>query len=355
MIQSRARIRVVQLIIATLLMATGCGRDYGPGPRFGVNVHVPNNPKTYGLVSDAGIGWIRVDFNWLTFEPRQDEFDWTIWDRVVAKANEHNLMIFATVAYSPSWATDGSEWKGVPCDPSDWYDAVYQAVSRYKDSVQYWGMWNEPNLPHFWEGTRQQYIDIILKNGAEALRAANPHAKVCAPGLAHLQHGQRDWYLWLKECIEQAGDQIDVVTHNVYDKQGSEFVTAKLDDSHPLSEDPVSRDRRTLAHDPTVWSDERVPSVKEVLQYTGWLGRPFWITETGLKYDYGPGVVASYYTDLLETWFTQDKQRDWIEKIFFYDFEQDPNSDQLWGMTESDLTPRAHYWAYKYFIYNADR
>ena len=355
----RATYKAFALVVVFPTMVAGCGarnaRDYGPGSRFGVNVHNELQPKVYQSVADAGIGWVRVDFNWITFEPKQDKFDFSHWDGLVKNATARGLRVFGTIAYTPAWATRGKPHTGVPNDPADWYDAVYRTVSRYKDTVHHWGMWNEPNLPNFWSGTREQYIKDILKNGANAVHAADPNAKVCGPGLAHLKHEQRDWYLWLKECIEQAGDKIDVVTHNVYDKRGSSHVTAKLNASHPL-EGAAAGGGRTLADNAEIWSDDRTPSIKEVLQCTGWLGKPFWITETGWKFDYGEALVASYYTDLLETWFTGRGDHDWVDKIFFYSFRQDSNSIQLWGMVEPNLKPRGHYWAYKYFIhYNARR
>jgi len=53
-----------------------------------------------------------------------------------------------------------------------------RVAARYAGTIQAWGLWNEPNLTQFWSGTRQQFIDVVLKPGADAIHAANPSALV---------------------------------------------------------------------------------------------------------------------------------------------------------------------------------
>jgi len=144
-------------------------------------------------------------------------------------------------------------------------------------------MWNEPNLSQFWSGSRTQYIDLILKNGADAVHAAAPEAKVCGPELAHLSSAS--WDGWLTDCINQAGSRLDVVTHHAYSSSGYSGVTDRLEK-------------------PPVWPWDP-PSVKQVLQNTGWFGRPFWLTETGWESaEVGEANQAAYHTGLLNDWFT---------------------------------------------------
>ena len=62
-----------------------------------------------------------------------------------------------------------------------------------------WGLWNEPNLPSYWQGSRREYIYQILIPGALAVRAADPSALVAGPDLAHLSSGS--WDTWLREVL----------------------------------------------------------------------------------------------------------------------------------------------------------
>jgi xylan 1,4-beta-xylosidase len=116
----------------------------------------------------------------------------------------------------PAWATDGLPYSGIPRNVADWTDFCTRSVQRYKTSIRAWGFWNEPNLSGSWSGTRQQFIDIILKPGADAVHAADRGTIVAGPDLAHLESGGALWYSWLADIIQQMGGRLDVVTHHAY-------------------------------------------------------------------------------------------------------------------------------------------
>jgi len=339
----------------TCLWTCAClAQDLGPNVNspYGINFHAPGGadlPVLADEVKNCGIGWIRVDFNWFDIETSQNNFNWALYDTIVAVANSRNLIVFATIAYSPQWATLGAVRVGVPKDPADWYDICYQCARRYDGNhghgiVKYWGMWNEANLDGFFEGTQQQYIDIILKNGADGIHAGNPNAKVCGPEMAHLTSGDKDWYDWLRKSIEQAGSKLDICTHHMYDGDGFRDITDKLE--HPTA----------FGGNPRMWGIAN-PSVKEVLQYAGWYGKPFWFTETGWESrDVGETNQANYYAGLLNDWCTGRPGRGWLHRIFFYELMDTPSFPSLsWGIvalgpahTISHRKPA--YAAYKKFI-----
>ncbi|HSN86376.1 MAG TPA: hypothetical protein VL025_06430, partial [Thermoanaerobaculia bacterium] len=151
---------------------------------YGVNIHLPQGAELEQILNrarDAGIGWVRIDFVWAYVETSRDHFDWTVYDNIAAEARERGIEIFASLVYSPDWATGGPTLIGVPDDPDEWADFCERAARRYRGTIRHWGLWNEPNLPHFWDGTRRQYIDLILKPGAAAIRAGNPDALVGGP------------------------------------------------------------------------------------------------------------------------------------------------------------------------------
>jgi hypothetical protein len=112
----------------------------------------------------------------------------------------------------PAWATDGLPYSGIPRNVADWTDFCTRSVQRYKTSIRAWGFWNEPNLSGSWSGTRQQFIDIILKPGADAVHAADPGTIVAGPDLAHLESGGALWYSWLADIIQQMGGRPDEET-----------------------------------------------------------------------------------------------------------------------------------------------
>lgn len=310
---------------------------------FGINIHAPQGAELEKLLDRAqaaGIGWVRIDFVWAYVESSRDRFDWRGYDAIAAEARERGLEVFASLAYTPGWATSGPEWTGVP-DPAEWSDFCFRAARRYQGQIRYWGLWNEANLPKFWSGTRQEYIDVILKPGADAIHAGNPDALVGGPELAHLTAGDSDWFYWLRDSILAAGDRLDFVTHHVYDSDGNRDVTAKLEGS------------TIFGTRPDLW-DAVAPSVEEVLRNTGWLGKPFWITETGWESSrVNETRQASYSSGLLADWFSHPPVRagrDWIDKIFFYEMKDGTAAGSpSWGVLRPDGSTKPAYSAIRTF------
>jgi polysaccharide biosynthesis protein PslG len=309
---------------------------------YGVNVHAPQGATLAAQldrVKAAGIGWVRIDFIWAAVQPDRDTWDWSAYDAIAAAARKRKIEVYATLAYTPGWATDGPEIIGVPRDPADWAEFCSRAAKRYKSTIRTWGMWNEPNLPRFWAGSREEYVDAILKPGADAIHAAVPNARAAGPDLAHVTTGSADWYNWLRLTLLEAGDRLDIITHHLYDTDGSRDVTSKLEKS------------TTFGSRPSLW-DAVNPSVREVLKTTAWYRqKPFWLTETGWESArISEDRQAANYTGLLGDWFTGGGNgRDWVNKVFFYEL-QDPPTDFTWGLLRADGTLKPAYGAFKSFI-----
>jgi len=300
------RLRTLTGLLATALAASAAAVPWG------VNAHVPS-PEMLDLARDAGIRWVRIDFVWAWVEPEPDRFDWSVYDAVAAAAAARGLEVYATLIHTPAWATSGEGGTGAPDNPGDWADVCYRAAERYRGRIDHWGMWNEPNSTRFWTGTRGEYIEAILRNGSRAVHAANPDAKVCGPDLGHLQSG--DWDDWLDDVLEQASDSLDVVTHHLYPDGGANSIVDALEDGGDYPWDP--------------------PSVKSILKRRGWLGRPFWLTETG--YDSGTTTEgeqrqALFMTQLADVLYGRYRTLDWVDRVFVYELLDDSRYASRWGL-----------------------
>ena len=142
---------------------------------------------------------------------------------------------------------------------------------------------------------------------------------------------------WGPLTLLEAGGDLDVITHHVYDSDGNRGVTSKLDAS------------TIFANRPSLW-DIVPPSVREVLKITGWYRlKPFWLTETGWE----SGSVsedrqAAYVSALLGDWFGVN--RDWVDKVFVYELQDAPGGDTSFGILRSDGSPKPAYGAFRGFI-----
>ncbi|RME02473.1 MAG: hypothetical protein D6812_06235 [Deltaproteobacteria bacterium] len=298
---------------------------------YGINTHLPDD-EVLDKVQAAGIGSIRVDFNWFAIEPSRGVYEWGAYDRIVAAARARGLSIFATLAYTPGWANGGRPQSHPPDDVRDWTDFVATAVTRYRDEITFWGLWNEPNLDHFFEGTPQDYLDKILLPGAEAIRRANPSARVLGPELAHLNSLERNWALWM-DAIFQGGGKgaIDIVTHHIY-------------------RDDVEELFRNLEVGEGIY-----PSVLQVLERNGVADKPFWLTETGWPTDDPEaGETPEQQAENYEAFLTEmlyDSRKLRIDRVFFYEIIDDPTPEvPKWGILHADRTEKPAYGVYQRFI-----
>jgi hypothetical protein len=327
---------------ATLVEGPGggpleCEEDASYRSPYGINTHLPSGAELttlYDLTRDAGIAWVRVDFNWGDAEPSQDHFDWSRYDAVVRAAAERGLHVYAGLGYTPGWANGGRDGTVPPSSPDDWRDFCRRVAERYDGAhglprIEHFGMWNEPDHEGFFTGTVDDYIETILVNGAEAVRAGNPDAQVCAPDLAH----DLDF---LREVLERGRGLIDVVTIHKYAERARDYGTW-LDGAH------------------WPWEDD---NVREILTATGFYpGTPVWLTECGWPTD--PGWVcwfdhrqseegqATRYGELLDTL----ASREWVQRYFFYELrDADLTEACQWGILRGDLSPKPAYGAYRDYI-----
>jgi hypothetical protein len=313
-------VQVVGVVFCILASAGGPGWAADAALPYGINTHLPSS-ALLDRVAAAGIAWIRVDFNWIMMEPARGGYDWTLTDAVVSDARARGLNIYATLAYTPAWAAGGQGPNTPPLDPQDWYAFVHTTVSRYRDSVRHWGMWNEPNFKSFFSGSPDQYIDTILQVGAQAVRAADPNGYVLGPELAQ----EDDWWRWLHMVLDQAAETIDIVTQHSYQDTGDD-VLRRLGGPVP----------------PWNW-----PTVRDVMRWTGTEDKALWLTETGWNTaDISEEAQAAFYEQVLDG----VDAYEWLDKVFFYQLVDELDSPDQWGILRVDLSPKPAYDAYQHHI-----
>lgn len=322
----------------------------GPSPaaaqlsdEVGVNIHAPLGLHLEGLldaVETAHVGWVRIDFVWAWVQPQPNTWSWGRYDVLVEAARARGLEVLGVIAYSPPWATDGAPVSGVPRNAQDWARFCRAAAARYRGRIAAWEVWNEPNLPQFWSGTPEEYVETVLIPGAVALRTGSPESLIGGPGLAHVDAHGRTWHEWLSHTLTEAGHLLDFVSHHVYDSDGHYDVTRWLE-------------RDTLFGDDDRFWFVLPPSVRELLEFHGFLDRSFWLTETGFRTQ-PEGVnrpisesrQADHLDAFLSTWLDGLPRRQWIDKIFVYEIQDDPTPGvHRFGLLRPNGDPKPGYHA----------
>jgi hypothetical protein len=156
--------------------------------------------QTLDRIGDAGFIWLRQMFPWETIEVTPGRYDWEPWDTLVQAVASHpnNLKIIAVLDTAPSWASgnpasrspDGTKtWDAVPpTDPADLARFASALATRYGDWIDFYQIWDEPNLSSHWGGRDVDPAGYaaMLKAAADAIRAsdADGEATILLAGLA---------------------------------------------------------------------------------------------------------------------------------------------------------------------------
>jgi len=297
-------------LLASMILWVAAPAAADPGDNhIGINTHVPDE-STLDAVADLGMDWIRVDGNWFQLQPARDRYDWAFMDRVVDQASARGLNVYMTLAYTPAWVArvperhpDGNAGNDQPASSAEWVAFVTEAVRHFRArGVTHFGIWNEANLEHFWDGDADGWVDTILVPGADAVRRECGDCVVLGPELAHVG----DYDVFLDRVLERAMSSFDILAHHLYNGW-SELGTEVWDGDRYLEALEMRRFSFTRA------------SLREVLDRHGWTGE-VWITETGYRAD--PVGDASEEADqarYAELVMDAQLARDWWTNTFFYE------------------------------------
>jgi hypothetical protein len=278
---------------------------------FGMNTRVLT-PQMADKVSELGAGVVRLAYGWDVIEPNcKGCFSWDTTDGWRDEAKRTHRTIFASLAYAPAWANGGHPYSYPPVNYQDWYDFVYATVSRYKDDIHLWGVWNEPNLDQYLQGADPSVYRSLVINARAAIRAADPSAMVLGPEVSF--HGVADG--WFAAVMNDVGDLFDIVTVHWYaDGPDLAFMMDSL--VRPVS-----------------------------------LGKNVWLTEVGMApctSFFGEAGQALWYQRVLSAF---QARRSWWTGLSFYDLYEAPTPQSCgFAITRADWSNRPAFLLYQAFI-----
>ena len=321
---------------------------------YGINGTGNDSPGRWDAITEAGIGWVRSDFEWSVIEKTEGIYDWSYTDTLVNEAVKRGLNLFISLDYCPKWASasdskDENIYKHGPLKPGQkyldaWHDFVYDAMDRYKGKVKYWGVWNEPNLGQFWNGDRDQFCKQIAYYAGKAIakyRLNNPDAEVylCGPELSTTTSQSKStivkWAKEIRENVEKGADNflpgkgttIDIVTMHQYDGRDlPEERIKSMDEWHTAMKDSA-----------------------------GYGDKPYWITESGWPTAGSKGVSYEKQAEYLVDMYSAMNERSWLKKFFWFALF-DGNDPVKYGILANEgdkAEDRKPAWeAYKNFIHD---
>jgi hypothetical protein len=243
---------VVALGLVLAVVAAGCTSDRGhgaaapPGSQdvqgyggppvrraanpIGLKWDWPNLDRYLPYVKELSGGATFYEFEWCQVEPRQGQRDWATVDQVVRSSQRLGYALLLKIRVGSCWVTGGQRGdtrgdkrKTISTMPEDLdaYQAFVRAVvERYRPlGVRRYAIENEVNARNFWDGTPQQY-EQLLRLGAQAVHAADPQALVLDSGIASPIYGTAV----AARLLEQGhGDAAVAAYRRYYARRGSQY------------------------------------------------------------------------------------------------------------------------------------
>lgn len=307
-------------------------------PRLGANVELTQYTndeldQQLTLMEQAHIVWVRQFFYWDEIEPQQGEFQWGIWDHMVQAVGQHpSLRLVAVLMNSPDWARTGRNPSAPPDNLADFQNFARTFAQRYGSSIDYYQLWDEPNLTEAWGGRdpRPSAYAALLQTGYEAIHSADASATVIAAALAPtVEQGPRnisDWRYLRDLYALGAKDFMDAVAAKPYgfdlppsDRRVGERIL-NFSRIVALQEEMLRHDDGHKALWASNWGWNSLPE--------GWSGSPsIW------------GQVSNadrlrYTLDALDR---ADREWPWLGGMILQHWQPDaPPDDPIWGFAVMD-------------------
>jgi len=296
------------------------------------------------LIRQGGFHWVRQSFPWSEIEPQPGDYHWDRWDPIVDLVREQGLELIAVLEGSPEWARADVDVDNpfAPPQSEDFYAAYVEAYARrYGDTVDYYQIWDQPNIAPYW-GARDvdpsAYVQL-LRAGWLRLKASDDSAYVLGLGLApNVEPGGRN--MNENEFLRQ-----------VYRAGGSAYFDILAAKPYGFWSD--SEDRRV---DPSVLNFSRLILLREEMVRQGDGDKPIWAVEFGWNAlpDEWAGLPSPWGTDSEEkqaqrTMDAVERTRQewpWLGPICLQHFQPVlPLDDPAWGFSLLDASgePRLLY------------
>ena len=195
----------------------------GGGDRLGLNMstatRLGSGREAFARLGyESGARWTRDEFSWERIEPVKGKYNWSETDAGVAAETAAGLKILGILGYAASWArTDSSKYTSPPKDLAAYAEFVFQVVSRYKDKVRCWEIWNEPDSPAFWPPQPDSTAyGKLLKAAYAAAKRADPGCTVLNAGLLVGMNHPDNWVFMDDLLKGDASDAFDCFAWHPY-------------------------------------------------------------------------------------------------------------------------------------------
>jgi polysaccharide biosynthesis protein PslG len=167
-------------VVLAALTAAGSGSAARP---LALGLEVPNGTdphliRTYDRASLTKVQYVRIVVEWASMNPADGVYSWASLDTRVNVAIAKGLQPYVTVYKAPPWAERGSTGRAGSRDPdpADFGKFATALATHFKNRVDTWEVWNEPNLEYFLMPQKASdgswYSPVLYRNLLNAFEAS---------------------------------------------------------------------------------------------------------------------------------------------------------------------------------------
>jgi hypothetical protein len=271
--------------------------------------------KQHQLFNLSGAKWARQDFWWGVVEPEPGKFEWEFPDNVVAQYRKYGINLFPIICYGSAWQNSEAPITAAERKLAARY--TYLLISRYRNTVHAWEIWNEPNILPFWS-PKPNPADYaaLLKECYTAAKNADLNCIIVGGALAGVDES------FLRGMYENGvKGYFDALSYHTYGQ-----------------------------NPPEKYIQTEIKMIRKIMAEFG-DDKPIWMTETG--YYTGPAGIPE---DQQAKWIVRS-HLNWLsagtDKIFeltMLDWTDDPNTPDgtsFRGIAHASFTPKPAFYAYR--------
>lgn len=186
------------------------------------------DPELLEKAAQIGVKWTRLGASWNVIEKEKGVYDWNATDAAFEAIIKTGITPFVTIGhgnelYSPLTTYEDPKLAEIygyrPAPPIQdpvamqaWLKFVEATISRYKDRIAYWEVWNEPNHRNYWGALPDgKEYGRLLKQTAVLIRKIQPEAVIIGGSTAGIQAKFTDDFLSMG-----TDTLIDIISYHNY-------------------------------------------------------------------------------------------------------------------------------------------
>jgi polysaccharide biosynthesis protein PslG len=177
--------------------------------------------RTYPHLAQLGVKWARCQTGWCRCETTKGIYDFAWLDEVVNALLALGVQPWFNLGYGNRLYTPDAPdefavgWAPIFSNPArqSWLRFVNRIAEHFRDRVQHWEIWNEPNSTGFWRPEKPDaaaYVELVRITAPE-IRRHVPNAVLIGGAFAGIPMS------YIQRCLDAGlADQVDKISYHPY-------------------------------------------------------------------------------------------------------------------------------------------